>query len=135
MQEALQTFRYTTQRSSFLNIISVFTFLLVVEGGSTELLIALFVPLLWLKLIIVAVITGLYFFILILLLSPLWTKHHLTATHLHLRYGLWLNVALPREVISNVQAVHKSSGRTQPMGARYEAKSQRIVACFSDQGM
>jgi ABC-2 type transport system ATP-binding protein len=118
-----------------LNIVGVFAFLLTVEGSAIELLIALFVPLPWLKLAILAMTVGLYFFMLVLLLFPLWTKHRLTDTHLHLRYGLWLNVALPRDAISNAQAAGKSSFRIQPMSARYEAKKQRVTACFSDQGM
>ncbi len=135
MQEAIKTFSYTAQRGSYLNIVGVFIFLLIVEGGAIELPIALFVSILWLKLAMLAVTIGLYLYIIMLLLFPLWTKHHLTATHFHLRYGLSLNVSIPRSAISNVQAIRKSSSRIQPISARYEAHSQRIVACFSDQGM
>lgn len=62
-------------------------------------------------------------------------KHHLTDTHLRLHYSLSLNVAIPRNTISNVQAIHKSPSRIQAISAHYEAKDQRIVACFSNQGM
>jgi hypothetical protein len=135
MQETIKTFRYTAQRTSYLNIISAFTFLLIVEGGITELLFELLIPVNWIKLMLLIISIVLYCFIFALFLFPLWTKHHLSTTHLHLRYGLMLNVHLPLDAISDVQTVHKSSSRIQPISAYYDVKQRHLVACFSDRGL
>jgi hypothetical protein len=135
MQEAGETFGYSAQRSSYVNMIGVFVFLLIVEGGATELLITLFVPILWLKLTIEVVTVVLSVYTIVVLLCPLWTKHRLTSTHLSVRYSFMLHVDVPLAAISNMQAVRKTPSTIQAVSARYEAKQQRIVACFSQQGM
>lgn len=133
MQNAAQPFRYTAQRSSYLTLVMTFIFLIIVEGGGTVLLTALFVALFWLKLTLLVGFTGLYCCIFMLLLFPLWTKHRLTATHLHLHYGFTFNVSISRDEISNVEVVLKSPYRIQPLRVRYIAKKQRMIACFSEQ--
>jgi hypothetical protein len=135
MQDAVKPFRYSARRGSYLGIVSAIIFLFVVEGGITELLIELFIPISWLKLTIMVVTIGQYLYILIIVLLPLWTKHRLTDTHLYLHYGLALNVGIPRVAIRSVQAVDKISSRIQAASARYDVKRQRIVACISEHGM
>lgn len=135
MQEAVKTFQYTAQRGAYLSLVGVFIFICIVEGGATVLLEALLVHLLWLKLTILILTIVSYPYVLIVMLAPLWTRHRLTGTHLQLRYALSLHVNIPLDEISDAQAMRKVVSRIQPFSASYEAKRQRIVACFSDKNL
>jgi hypothetical protein len=74
--------------------------------------------------------TVIYLLLIAVLLAPLWTRHRLSATHLQLRYGLTLNVNIPRSTIVAAQAVRERLTMLEPMQARYDAKKSCIVAAL-----
>ena len=135
MQETVKQFSYTAKHSSYGIIAGVFIFIVLVEGGAIELLLALLVPLLWLKTILLFLMVGLHLYVCLTLLLPFWTKHSLTNKQLHLHYGLALNARIPLTSIESVQAVNERLSQLQSLGAPYDVAKQRITACFSDQGM
>ena len=135
MQETVKQFSYTAKHSSYGIIAGVFIFLVLVEGGAIELLVALLVHLLWLKTILLLLMVGIHLYLCLMLLLPFWTKHSLTNTQLHLQYGFALNARIPLTSISNVQAVNEGVSQMQLIGARYDVTKQRITICFSNQGI
>jgi ABC-2 type transport system ATP-binding protein len=135
MQQPVRTFSYTARRGPYLAVAGTLGFLLLAEGSIIALIILIFAHTHLLKLILLSALAAFYlFFISGLLLAPLWTRHRLSTTHLHLHYGLALNVAIPRSALASAQAVHERLTAFQPLSARYEAKRRRIVASFSEQG-
>ena len=135
MQETVKQFSYTAKRNSYVNIAGVFIFLFLVEGGAIELLVALLVPLLWLKTVLLLLTVGLHLYLCLMLLFPFWTKHSLTEKQLHLHYGFALNAYIPLTAIGSVQAVNEGVSQMQRIGAQYDVAKQRITVCFSDRGM
>ncbi len=135
MQETVKQFSYTAKRSSYGIIAGVFIFLVLVEGGAIELLLALLVHLLWLKTILLFLMVGLHLYVCLMFLLPFWTKHLLTEKQLHLHYGLALNAHIPLTSIESVQVVNEGFSQLQSLGAHYDVAKQRITVCFSDQGM
>jgi hypothetical protein len=65
------------------------------------------------------------------LLVPLWTKHRLAETSLHLHYGLEFKTEIQRNTII---AARKVRERVALPLARFEPEKERIFATFSDHG-
>jgi hypothetical protein len=68
-----------------------------------------------------------------LLLAPLWTKHRLSDTHFHLRYGLD-RLSIPRAALAAVWPVHQRLNLLEPIRAQNDTGKRRITAAFSERG-
>jgi ABC-2 type transport system ATP-binding protein len=135
MQQPVKTFPYTARRGPYLAVAGTLGFLLLIEGSIIVFIILIFAHAFLLKLILSSALASFYlFFIPGRLFAPLWTRHRLSATHLQLRYGFALNVAIPRSALASAQAVHERLTAFQPMSAQYDNKRRRIVTSFSEQG-
>jgi ABC-2 type transport system ATP-binding protein len=128
------TFSYTTQRKAFLNVAAIWASVLLLEGSLIALLIVVFVDTLWLRAALVVLVVGLLLGLIGgLLLAPLWTKHRLTATHLHLRYG-WDRIDVPRAAITKAEPVHERLNSAQLLRALHEPRKERVVMALSEDG-
>ncbi|MBV9616516.1 MAG: ABC transporter ATP-binding protein [Ktedonobacteraceae bacterium] len=134
MQKTTKTFTYTAQRTSYLAVVGTFGFLFLVEGSVIVLLIFIFAHNALLKFALLGAYLCLLLYIFSRLLAPLWTKHRLTATHLQLHYGFACNVSIPRTAIASAQTVYERMTMFESSMARYDAKKQRMAACFSERG-
>ncbi len=134
MQKKAKTFSYTAQRGSYLSIVGVLLFLFIVESSVLELCALSFVPMFWLRFSIIGVSIGLHLFLAIRMLSPIWTRHSLTDTHLNLRYGFTFKVDIPLTSICSAQETRKHVSVLEPLNAYYKANEQSLIVCFSDQG-
>lgn len=134
MQEATKTFTYTAQRGSYLTVVGTLGFMMLVESSFAVLLIIIFVHNILFKFALLGAYICFLLYLFSWLLAPLWTKHRLTATHLHLHYGLAFNVSILRSSIVSAQSVRERVTAFESATARYDAKKHRIVACFSEQG-
>jgi len=135
MNTSNQTFTYTARRAAYLSTVMALLFIMLAEGSLITYVITLFIHDGWLKLAPVSLVGGFLLYLAFgVLLAPLYTKHQLTESHLLLRYGFALNIRVPRTEIVAARPVHEQFNMLQPMKAAYDAKKQRIVAAFSDQG-
>ena len=134
MQETTKTFSYTAQRSSYLTIIGTFGFMIVLESCVTLLMISIFVHNVPLKFALSGAFICFVLYLFGRLLAPLWTKHRLTTTHLQLHYGSTFDASIPRDCIASAQPAREKVTAFESGSARFDAKKQRIVACFSEQG-
>src|SRR5690242_16479943 len=103
MQNTTRTFRYTAQSGPYISTIGALLFIMVAEGSGATFLIAKFLPIIVLKWLLISALAALYLFMIVKLLAPLWTKHRLSETHLHLHYGLDFKQSIPRESIVAVE--------------------------------
>ena len=134
MEEDNQIFTYTADRASHTGLAVGFTAIIIFEAAGLEVLVAFLVSILWLKLTLLAIMLSSHIYILVWLFAPLRTKHSLTATHLKLRYGLYLKIDLPRAEIAAAQGWHKPVKPVEVIQPQYIKTRQRIVAIFSGQG-
>jgi hypothetical protein len=135
MQKQTYNFPYNAQRGTYLNTLFAFGFVFLVEAILVALLANFLIPNLIVKVTVNILHLSFCVYIFTLLISPLRTQHQLTSNHVHVHLGRRLNVQIPRDKIKEVRAVRKSASQVRQGIAYYEAKKQRIVACFSDQGM
>lgn len=133
MKEPCTIFTYTARRGGYITTAGTLTFLMLSEGGLVGFLIILFVHNGLLKALFLSIMT-LFYCLLLSIWFPLWTRHQLTATHLHLYYGLMFRTAIPRASITSVQATHERLNMLEPLQARFDAQKGRVKAAFSDQG-
>lgn len=131
MQNTPRTFRYTAQSGPYISTVSALMFIMVGEVGGIAFLIVKFLSITILKWLLVSALVALCLFIMGKLLAPLWTKHHLSETHLHLHYGLDFKQRILRESIAGVERARERV--VMPM-ARYEAEKQRLNIAFSEKG-
>lgn len=131
MQNTSRTFRYTAQSGPYISTVSALMFIMVGEVGGIAFLISKFLSITILKWLLVSALVALYLFIMGKLLAPLWTKHHLSETHLHLHYGLDFKQRILRESIAGVERARERV--VMPM-VRYEAEKQRLNIAFSEKG-
>lgn len=131
MQNTTRTFRYTAQSGPYISTVSALLFIMVGEAAGIALLIAKFLSIGVLKWLLISALVALYLFIMGKLLAPLWTKHHLSETYLHLHYGLDFKQSIPRE---SIVAVERARERVVLPMARYEAEKQRLNIAFSEHG-
>ena len=131
MQDTFRTFRYTAQSGPYISTVSALMFIMVGEAGGIAFLIVRFLSIGILKWLLVSALVALYLFIMGKLLAPLWTKHRLSETHLHLHYGLDFKQSIPRE---SIVAVERARERVVMPMARYEAEKQRLNIAFSEKG-
>jgi ABC-type multidrug transport system ATPase subunit len=135
MQEAEKTFTYTAQRRAYLSFVGSFGFMLLAESSVFVLLISIFVHNNLLKFgLLSAYACFLLYLFFARLLAPLWTKHRLTLTFLHLHYGHGFKVSIPCTSISSALPVRERLTMFEPASARYDATKQRIIASFSEHG-
>jgi ABC-2 type transport system ATP-binding protein len=126
-----KTYSYTAQRGAYISTMGALLFIIIIEGGLIAFLIARFMPGELIKLTLLCALAVLYLLISSKLLAPLWTKHHLHAASLRLRYGLDFKADVPRNTIIAAQPVRE---RIVMPVVRYEAEKQRILAAFSEYG-
>lgn len=129
--ENTRTFRYTAQNGPYISTISALMFIMLGEAGGIAFLIIKFLSIVVLKWLLVCALAALYLYIMGKLLTPLWTKHRLSETHLHLHYGLDFKQSIPRE---NIVAIERARERVVMPMARYEAEKQRLNIAFSEHG-
>ncbi len=134
MNDSVQTFSYTAQRTSYLTTGGTFLFLVCIESSVIALLAVVLIHIVFLKLALLFVLICFLAFIVTRLIAPLRTQHKLSHTHLSLRYGALFKADIPRDDVLYAQAVHEQLTMFQPMTPRYEEKKHRIVASFSEQG-
>ena len=129
-----RTFSYTTQRKAFLNVVAMWAGVLLLEGSLIALLLAVFVDTLWLRAALLVLVAALLLGLIGgLLLAPLWTKHRLTATHLHLRYG-WDRIDVLRAAIIKAEPAHERLNSAQLLRAQHEPRKVRVVMALSEDG-
>ncbi len=131
MQNSPRTFRYTAQSGPYISTISALLFIMIGEAGGVSFLIAKFLSIGILKWLLVSALAALYLFLMGKLLAPLWTKHRLSETHLHLHYGLDLKQSIPLESILGIERARE---RVVIPVVRYEAEKQRLNIAFSEHG-
>lgn len=129
--EKTRTFRYTAESGPYISTISALIFIMLGEAGGIAFLIIKFLSIGVLKWLLASALAALYLFIMVKLLAPLWTKHRLSETHLHLHYGLDFKQSIPRE---SIVAIERARERVVMPMARYEAEKQRLNIAFSDHG-
>src|SRR5579875_3068412 len=127
-------FTYQAHKRSYLNAVTAWLMLVGIEGSILIALITLLIHLLWLKLLLLcALVLLLCLLIFRILLSALWTKHRLTATHLILHYGLD-RIAIPRDAIKSARPAHERLQGQQPLRGTPDTHRQRITMVFSEDG-
>jgi ABC-type multidrug transport system ATPase subunit len=131
MKNASKTFTYTAQRVSYISTVCALLFIMIAEVGLIIYLIAIFVHNELIKFGLIIALVALFLIIGSRLLVPLWTKHRLNETSLHLHYGLEFKAEIPRSVIITARQAHE---RVALPLARYETEKERIFAAFSEQG-
>jgi ABC-2 type transport system ATP-binding protein len=128
-------FTYQAHKRSYLNAVTAWLMLVGIEGSILIALITLLIHLLWLKLLLLcALVVLLYLLIFRILLSALWTKHRLTATHLILHYGLG-RIEVPRDAIKSARPVYERLQGQQPLRGTLDTRKQRITMAFSEDGL
>lgn len=135
MQEDIRIFRYTASRSAYLSIALTLLFLLLVEDGGIGAIISSLVHPIVLKYVMIGIVSSLHLLFSIVILAPLWTKHRLTSTILHLHYGLTFHVTIARSSIISAEPLRERLNMMQFLQAQYDEKKQRITAVFSEQGL
>lgn len=133
MSKAGARFTYTAQRESYLTVVGALLFLLVVETGLWVLLAGALIHNDGVRLALHVVMAVATLLSLALLLAPAFTAHHLSATHLTLRYGLF-TAQLPRSAIASAEPARVSVDAFQSLAPRYDVKQRRVVIAFSEGG-
>ncbi len=134
MNSSIQTFSYTAKRTSYLTTAGALLFLVGIESSVVALLALVLIHLVLLKLALLLALICFLAFIITRLLAPLSTRHQLSNTQLSLHYGATFKAEIPRNDVIDAQAVREQLTIFQPMTAQYDAKKQRIIAAFSEQG-
>jgi ABC-2 type transport system ATP-binding protein len=134
VKEPTTTFTYTAEHRTYITSVSVLVSLFLLEGSLLILLLFLFIHNSLLKFVIPGIVAALYLLLIAVLLAPMWTRHRLSATHLHLHYGLGLNIKIPRAAIISAQPAHEKLAIFEPLRARFDAKKARLAIPFSEQG-
>ena len=134
MEGAERTFPYTADRRACYGFVGSFAVLFLLEGAAWALGIALLVPHIALKLALIGAVAALVLYIIFgSILRPLWTSHHLSGTHLHVRYGRDA-FDIPRDALVSARPVRERLPRSYLARAEADAKKRRITAAFSEQG-
>lgn len=107
--------------------------LAVIEGVIFGALIIWLVPITPIKLALIVVLFGFIGWSIHSALSPLKTHHSLSATYLHLHFGMQLNIRLPRTAIAAIRLVHKHEV-VQILGVRYDTRHRRLIAVMAPHG-
>lgn len=128
-----KVFSYTANRGAFMSLVITMLGAALLEGALIGFVVFIITPDALVRAAVVGGLILLYSSLSVLTLTPLWTKHRLSATHLHLRYGLLFSADLPREAIVAARAVLEKAGALQG-GIRYDAKRRRVLAAFSERG-
>jgi ABC-2 type transport system ATP-binding protein len=134
MNSDIRHFRYDGDRTIYTSAAAAWGFLLLIESSLVALLIAVLVPIVWLKFLLLAILLALNGWAIRLLRSPLQTFHTLTPDTLQLRYGTSFAVDLPRPSIIAAQPVKKSVGGLAAIGTRHDLERDCVVAVFSEKG-
>jgi ABC-2 type transport system ATP-binding protein len=134
MQPDERLFRYDADRSLYTSVAAAWGFLLLIESGLIALLIAVLVPNLWLKVLMLVVLASLNVWAIRMLRAPLNTAHRLTPQMLQLRYGDSLRADLRRSSLVTATPVRETVSSLAVLGARYDAERDRVVALFSEKG-
>lgn len=134
MKETKLIFTYTAQQRMYWGIVGVWLAMVSVEGSILILLLTLLVhPLLLKILLLVAMAALLLFLVFHILLAALWTKHIVTHSHLLLHYGPD-RLDIPLAAIATAQPVHEHLNALQTVRGQLDAKNQRVIMAFSEQG-
>jgi ABC-2 type transport system ATP-binding protein len=131
MKETSKTFTYTAQRASYISTVCALLFIMIAEVGLIAFLIVKFIQNEIIKFGLIFALAALFLNIGSKLLAPLWTRHRLTKTSLHLHYGLAFKTEITRNTIIAGRQVRE---RVALPLVRYDAEKERIFAAFSDQG-
>ncbi len=134
MSNAIQTFSYTAQRTTYLTTAGALLFLMTIESSVVALLVIVLIHIVILKFVLLLALICFLAFIVTRLLAPLRTKHALSDTHLSLHYGATFKASIPLHDIIDAQAIREQATMFQPMTVQFDAKKQRIIASFSEQG-
>ena len=134
MNDSPQTFSYTAQRTSYLTTAGALLFLMGIESSVVALLVIVLIHIVVLKFVLLLALICFLTFVVTRLFAPLRTKHALSDTQLSLHYGAAFKATIPRQDIIDSQAIREQATMFGPMSAQFDAKKQRIVASFSEQG-
>lgn len=134
MNNAIQTFSYTAQRTTYLTTAGALLFLMTIESCVVALLVIVLIHIVILKFVLLLALICFLAFIVTRLLAPLRTKHALSDTRLSLHYGATFKASIPLHDIIDAQAIREQATMFQPMTAQFDTKKQRIIASFSEQG-
>ncbi|MCU0491863.1 MAG: ABC transporter ATP-binding protein [Chloroflexaceae bacterium] len=124
---------YTAHRNQYLSILAMAAFVGLVELALIGTLIVIFVPAgpwRWGVLVLLLVAT---LALLAVVASPLWGAHRLTPTHLELRFGWLLRVAIPRESIVSAELVTDCKAQP-PLFTSYAKTTRQASAILAPQG-
>lgn len=128
-----QKYSYSADKSEFTGIAAGFVLLIVAEGIIFELLL-FFVLQGWLKFVATGAMISIHLLLVAWILSPLFTRHELTTTHLRLRYGWYWRANVPLEFLVAAQPVSLKLEMPMPALPFYKPDKQRFGAAFSQQG-
>ncbi|MBN9392811.1 MAG: hypothetical protein J0I20_32570 [Chloroflexi bacterium] len=133
MKESGEIFSYTAKRSDYLSIVIAFVILVILEAIGVDLLIALLVHG-WLKYLLLFLAIGVHIWVLVLFWAPLFTKHRLSGTHLHLRYSYQFRADLPRSVLAAAEPVKEKLDSPMVVKPIYHKDRERLNLPFSTEG-
>lgn len=133
MRDDGERFPYTAQRDVYLTVVGVLLLLLLVETGLWVLLVGALVHNGVVRLTLHLLMAAATLVSLMALLAPAFTAHHLSATHLTLRYGFF-TARLPRVAIASAEPARTQVDAFQSLLPRYDEKRRRLVIAFSDTG-
>jgi hypothetical protein len=132
-KEPAEIFSYTVKRGDYLSIVIAFFILIILEAIGADLLIALLVHG-WLKYLLLLLVLGLHVWVLVMFCGPLFAKHRLSATHLHLRYSYLFRADLPRSVLTAAEPVKEKLDSPMVVSPFYHKDRQRLNLPFSTEG-
>jgi len=128
-----ERFTYTAQRDSYLTVVGALLLLLIVEAGLWVLLASALIHNDGVRLALHVVMALATVLSLVALLAPAFTAHHLSDTHLSMRYGLFAT-HLPRSAIASAEPARVAVDAFQSLAPRYDVKQHRLVIAFSESG-
>lgn len=125
---------YTHDRSGFQSQVMGWGIVFLVEGIVVATLILVFVPMLWLKLLLMAIWIGLLsWFVGWYLTAPARTHHTLTDASLELQYGP-ARISIPRSQIARAEASDNRTGLAFVARPVDEEAEAQLRVTFSRQG-
>lgn len=127
-------FPYSADRGGFVAMVATFFFLVLGESAVLALIIGVAVKDPLLRAGLFGLLALLLLAALGWMLSPLWTRHRLSAETLHLRYGVGLRLDLPRSAIVAAQPTREDVNPIQALVAQHDPKKQRLLIALSSKG-
>lgn len=127
-------FGYAKEAREFKSATLMFVILTIFEAIAVDALIGFLVKDLTLKIILIALAIITHALIIGWLFSPLWKKHRLTATHLHIRFSLGFKADIPLNTIIAAMPTHEKVTSLATLNALHVPAKDLVKAALSEHG-